>query len=1470
MSRAQLRATLRAHRADFLIALGYLVLPLLLYGSVTLGSRTMIPADVLFQWAPWNAAAADFDALPPHNALIGDLAIQNTPWKQFALDSLRGGEIPLWNPYLFAGAPFLANGQHSMLYPFSILFLIFPIAKAFGWFALSQVWLAGLSMYAFGRILGLRRGGAALAGLVYQGAQFLIISAAVFPMIVAAVVWLPLLLSCVERVITTSLGPPARRQRTLLWAAAGAVALALQVLAGHAEFTYYTLLVMGLYALWRLIAELRIRNYELGIRNEEEEAHAKSAKDAKPEDSSLRPLPPSRPLREPLNPPPATRHPSLVARPLVWLAAMVVLGLLIAALQLVPLFEVGQVNFRAGSADFATVRGWAFPWRNALTLLLPDFHGNPTDHAYRDVFTGQLMPLTVNAHGQPNPRGPGTTSWGEKNYVEGAWYMGVLPLLLAMIGAVAVLWPKKGARFQVPGAREESSAPGPSPLAPGPSSAGRFFVALSVLSVAFIFGTPLYAVLFYGLPFIDQLHTPFRWVFPLALAVAVLAGIGADQLSVASGQWSVVSRRVAKLIGWAALISGGLTLTGLLLTRLFYGQVAGLVERVFLGLAGAADAFPSATAFYSYQFWNVLVFGIVLTLSGLLLRHAPRATPRGLKPAAATPNPLKRVAPDNALQRVLPDSRRFQPAGTARPPSASEDADSTTNDSPLATRLFFTTAAVLIIADLFLAGAGFHAAADPALLDFTPEAVRWLQQQQPDAWRLTTYDPAGSAPLNANVPWLHGLPDVRGYDSIIPRQYTEYMAAIEPQNGLIYNRIQPIGSAAALESPLLDALAVRYVVSGGPIESPTYRLAWEGEGVCIYENLDAAPRAYTLPGAPAALPTLPTAAALAELTPATLVETRNNQVVVDASADAPVTLVLADSYFPGWRAYVHPAGTGEEAEREVEIVRVFGNFRGVALEPGQWTVRFRYSPRSFWLGGLMSFMGGMALVFALVVWGWRRFYRAEHAATTTRSVAKNSAAPMALSLFNKGIDFVFAAFYLRVLGPAQAGSYATAIATAGLFEIVANYGLNILLIREVSQDRRQAGRFLFNSSLLRLLTAAIALLPVAGYVWASGRGPNPLSGPELTAIGFLMVGMVFSGLTLGVSGLFYVYEQAEVPAAMSTVTTLLKVGLGVAALLAGFGFVGLAAVSIVVNLITLLALLALALGRFELHGPWTLDRPLLVGMLRLGFPLMLIHLLQTVFISIDVLLLRQLLPDGERVVGYYNSAWKWFNALQIIPSYFTLALFPIISRAIKQDMDAARRMYRLALKLMLLLALPTSALFTFAAFPLIGLLGGQEFLPDGAIALRIIMWSIPFGWLNSVTNYVLIALGMERLQPRAFALAVGFNIVANVLLIPRYSYVAAAVITVLSEVVLLVVFATFLRRRGAGVDWLGLAARPVLLTGLMLAALWLGGRLHLVVGLALGVVVYLIGLFALRIIGPEERAALGEVLPGAVTRRLGW
>jgi len=1383
-----IRDRLRALRPDILIVLAYLILPLLLYAGVTIGPRTMLPADNLFQWPPWREAAAEFDATILHNALISDLIIQNYAWKWFVQESLGGGEIPLWNPHLFAGAPFLANGQHAALYPFSLLFLVIPLAKAYGWFVLSQVWLAGISMYVFGRILGLRRGGAALAGFVYQGAQFLVISAAVFPMIAAAVVWLPFLLGCIERIVMTLFGPPERRHRVVLWAAVGSIALGCQILAGHAEFTYYTLLVMGLYALWRVGAQAKIAR-------DESRAASRESGSLAPDASSI------------------VRRSSLA---FLWLAAMVGTGLLIGAIQLVPLFEVGRINFRAGSASFEEVRSWAYPPRNAITFLLPDFFGNPTDHAVRDPFSGKLVPLERNSFDELNPYGAFTTSWGTKNYVEGAAYMGILPLILAGMGVLALF--RRGRLTLLRRAQM------------------WFFAGLSFFSLAFIFGTPLYALLYYGLPFINQLHTPFRWVFPLALSVSVLAGFGAERLFAAASRNGTRGQDASS--GWRSwglalllLLPGIAVLAGTVASRLFFGAFRPLIERLFLGLAGATYAFPSAEVFFGHLFWQLLVFGGLLLASGVVLLLARR------------------------------------------------------------TRYWIIAACGLIVLDLFLANVGFNAATDPALLDYTPAAVRWLKEQ-PDEWRLTTYDTTGAGTLNANTPWLHGLLDIRGYDSIIPRQYTEYMAAIEPQNGLQFNRIQPLGSPAAVDSPLLDALAVKYIVSAEPLTSPKLRQVWAGEGVTIYENLAAAPRAFALPTtaevhAPDALAALaefdpryyvvvesaePLSAAVepGEPVPATINSASNNEVIATVQVVEPSWLILSDSYFPGWRAYVRPAGAGDDAESEVEITRVNANFRGVRLEPGEWTVRYRYSPRSFQLGGLMSFMGGILIVFAIGVWGWWRFYRPELVATTTRSVAKNSAAPMTLNLFNKAIDFVFAAFYLRLLGPAEAGSFATAIATAGIFEIVANYGLNILLIRDVSQDRSLAGRFLLNSSVLRIFTALIGALPIAVYIFVTLQGANPLSPAEITAIVFMMIGMVLSGMSLGVSGLFYVYEEAETPAAMSTVTTILKVGLGVIVLLAGYSFVGLAGVSIVVNLVTLILLAVLAARRFDLHGPWTLDGEMIRGMVRLGFPLMLIHLLQTIFISIDVLLLRQLLPDGEKVVGWYNSAWKWFNALQIIPSYFTLALFPIISRAIKENMESARRMYRMSLKLMLLLALPIAALTTFAAPMLIGLLGGSEFLPQGAIALQIIIWSIPFGWLNSVTNYVLIALGMERVQPRAFTIAVGFNVVFNWLLIPRYSFVAAGIITILSELVLLVTFAYFLRKRGAGIDWLRLVARPVGLTFIMLGVMWLGYQVHLIVALVLGVAVYAIGLIVLHIIEPGEREAIKAILPSAITRRLGW
>ncbi|MBL8055851.1 MAG: hypothetical protein JNK29_04090, partial [Anaerolineales bacterium] len=235
-----------------LLPLGlFLALPLVLFGSVALGAQTLIPADALTVFEPYRSAAAAFGlAGPPHNTLLSDLVLENFLWKKFILEALRAGELPLWNPYLFTGVPFLAAGQHSALYPFSLIYYLFPLPRAYGLFTVAQLGLAGAFMYLFLRVLGLRRLGATFGGVLYQLCGFMVVSV-VFQMIIAAAAWLPLILAMLELIARQhpALGG---RPATVPWLVIGAGALGLQILAGHVEITYYTLLVAGAYAAWRL------------------------------------------------------------------------------------------------------------------------------------------------------------------------------------------------------------------------------------------------------------------------------------------------------------------------------------------------------------------------------------------------------------------------------------------------------------------------------------------------------------------------------------------------------------------------------------------------------------------------------------------------------------------------------------------------------------------------------------------------------------------------------------------------------------------------------------------------------------------------------------------------------------------------------------------------------------------------------------------------------------------------------------------------------------------------------------------------------------------------------------------------------------------------------------------------------------------------------------------------------------------
>jgi hypothetical protein len=271
----------------------------------------------------------------------GVYLLQFYPWRQLAVEQIRAGHWPLWNPYLGAGTPLAANLQTAAFYPPNLLFLLMPVEQAFAWELALHVALAGLSAYYLGRTLGLSPFGALVSGLAYGGGGY-VVAHWVFPSMVYAAAWLPLMLALTEKAIRRARRntqyPIANKRDRILGIGFLALVIALQLLAGHAQTSFYSAVIVACFALVRLIQQGE------GSRAER------------------------------------IRHQAVAVGSLL-LAAL--WGLALAAIQLLPTAELVAHSQRSGAlTDLRFAFELSFwPWR-LISLLAPDFFGSPARDGY--------------------------------------------------------------------------------------------------------------------------------------------------------------------------------------------------------------------------------------------------------------------------------------------------------------------------------------------------------------------------------------------------------------------------------------------------------------------------------------------------------------------------------------------------------------------------------------------------------------------------------------------------------------------------------------------------------------------------------------------------------------------------------------------------------------------------------------------------------------------------------------------------------------------------------------------------------------------------------------------------------------------------------------------------------------------------------------------------------------------------------
>jgi hypothetical protein len=408
----------------------------------------------------------------------GDLAGFLYPLYHFAARSLRAGRIPLWNPYLYSGAPFVADIQSGVFYPLNLLaFLLAPQVtyRTMELLAVAHFFLAGASMYLCLRFL--RREGrisrlAALAGAVAFMFSDLFITHFGNLNLIAVAAWLPLIFLCYHRALA---------DRDVGWALGAALTLGVAALAGHIQPLLHILLLLGFYLLYRIILALRL---VLSSRLGRVAAWVEWPKVYRNQGVS-------KPRRI------ETDGPRAVLT-LVGLAAFVlVLGLGLAALSLLPAYEMTQLTRRA-QISYPEASQYSLPPAELVGLLIPGMLGRG-----------------VQKYWAPWPR------------VE-VGYIGVFPLVLAFLALLL---------------RRDRLT--------------RFFAGLAVLALILALGgyAILHGWLYRWVPAFDQIRAPARFIYLLDFALAALAALGLDLLlhPLAKGSRAAF-RGLMRVAPWAFLL----------------------------------------------------------------------------------------------------------------------------------------------------------------------------------------------------------------------------------------------------------------------------------------------------------------------------------------------------------------------------------------------------------------------------------------------------------------------------------------------------------------------------------------------------------------------------------------------------------------------------------------------------------------------------------------------------------------------------------------------------------------------------------------------------------------------------------------------------------------------------------------------------------------------------------------------------
>lgn len=400
--------------------------------------------------------------------------------------------------------------------------------------------------------------------------------------------------------------------------------------------------------------------------------------------------------------------------------------------------------------------------------------------------------------------------------------------------------------------------------------------------------------------------------------------------------------------------------------------------------------------------------------------------------------------------------------------------------------------------------------------------------------------------------------------------------------------------------------------------------------------------------------------------------------------------------------------------------------------------------------------------------------------TIARQVAWNTIAQTGARFGVLGLGVVTTVLLTRYLGVERYGDYVIVSVYVSLFAVLFDWGIPTMLARELPRIERP-DELVGKALALRLSLAAPVCLVAAGvaFLLYGGEGAEHARNGILLALPTILAVSVLNTL----NPIFQVRLKMDRVALAEIVSQTLGAAAIILLVVGDRSFYEIVVATVFTS--ATYALLVYLFSRRLARVSLSFDVAAWKRLLRTALPLGVAVVVGTIYFRADALLLSLL--KGSHDVGIYGVAYRFYEMTIPFPAFFLAPVFPLLSAAAISAAGPAEfsQLLQRSFDVIGVAAVLVVAVTLPLASDMVRIVAGDSF-EDSTLPLRILMVGASFSFLASLLLFALIALDRQKKVLLLTVVALVVNLALNLVLIPRYSYTAAAAIATGTQLVIVI------------------------------------------------------------------------------------